>query len=178
MAGYIVLKLKKKSKYSSFFNEHLVNTNHYANVVTVEDYSHVWVEQTDRGGLCKVNDSFFAFLKEMEFICRKYLDTRTAPVEPLMSRIREDITNSCISSWQKICSNNDSIMLLEYIANLWLNIRVHSFAKHWADTLESKAKKKAGTSGHTKALRKTLKQIGTKKIVHSYVGIIIILLNV
>ena len=35
---------KKYSKYSSFLNEHLVDICHHANVLTVEDYSQMWVE--------------------------------------------------------------------------------------------------------------------------------------
>ena len=160
MAGYVLHQLKKKyPQHSGFFSDILADGTLDFDVQTIEDYSRVWVEQVDRGSLCKVNDNFFTFLKEMEHVCRKHLDVRILPVEPLMSRIKEDILNNCSSSWRRICSNTDSSMLLEYIANLWINIRVYSF-KHWADRIQAK---KAAASTHSKALRKTLKHIGSEK---------------
>lgn len=167
IAGYVVLKMKKKFPlHSSFFNDNIVdNTCNYINIQTVEEYSRVWVEQVDRGGLCNVSDNFFNLLKEIECVCRKYLDVRASPVESLTVKMREDaVTCSAVTSlWNMITCpipQKDSSVILKAIVTLWINIRVHSFAERWTDAIQAK---KIAVASHTKALRKTLKRKGTEK---------------
>ena len=166
VAGYVVLKLKRKfPKYLTMFNNHLIDSglHQYVNIASIEDYSRVWLEQVDRGGLCSVSDDFFEFLKRLEQVCRKYLDVRVAPVERLTQTITEDVV-SCADIrdlWQQISQSaqeSDNIAILRFIVSLWLTTRVHAFTAQWSDAIL--AAKKAGFK---KALRPTLQSRGTEK---------------
>ena len=55
---------------------------------------------------------------------------------------------------------SDSQNVLRAIIELWTNVRVHSFAKDWADQLHGEA---AVAISQEKALRKALQQRGTEK---------------
>ena len=73
MAGYVVMKLRKKyrehSLYAKVLDTMKTNLDESA-VVSLDDYTRVWVEQVDRGGLCHVNDDFFSLAKNIELVCR------------------------------------------------------------------------------------------------------------
>ena len=167
IAGCIVLKMKKKYPlHSSFFNDAVVCTYNCSGVGSIEDYSRIWVEQVDRGGLYHVSDGFFILLKQVESICRQYLDIRSTPTESLVTKIKENILGCPVVSglWQDIVSGSpdDQHMcacILQSIVDLWINIRVHSFSKKWSDSLQANAT----VACHSKALRKTLKLKGTDK---------------
>ena len=58
------------------------------------DYTKVWLEHRDRGGLYYVNDKFYDLVLALEKICRKYLDLRTAHVDDLCSSIARDCLRS------------------------------------------------------------------------------------
>ena len=54
-----------------------------------------------------------------------------------------------------LIQSSESNKILKFIIVLWRNIRVHSFAKKWAEKLDT---------GHVpKSTRKTLKRKGTEK---------------
>lgn len=162
IAGYIVYKLKKKyPQYSSFFDQVVVTTCHYVNISSVTEYSRMWTEQVDRGGLYHVNEDFYNLLKEIECICRQYLDTRAIPSA---SDVSEKISRDALAHpvviglWNSLSVSSDNT-LLKAIIELWINIRVHSFTQEWSDVL----RKKIITLTHEKALRNTLKHKGTEK---------------
>ena len=68
---YVVLKMKKKYPVpSSFFDDAMICMYNCCGVGSIEDYSRIWVEQVDRGGLYHVSDGFFILLKQVECICR------------------------------------------------------------------------------------------------------------
>ena len=46
--------------------------------MTVDDYTTVWTEQVDRGGLCHVSSGFFRLVLAIEYVCRKFLDIRNS----------------------------------------------------------------------------------------------------
>ena len=50
------------------------------NIETLHDYTRIWVEQRDRGGLCHVSDELFTLLKRIKMICRLYLDIRSQTI--------------------------------------------------------------------------------------------------
>ena len=83
IAGYVVLKMKKSIHFTPGFLMMLWFVHDYNAVGSVDDYSRTWVEQVDRGGLYHVNDCFFNLLKQIECVCRQYLDTRIDPTESL-----------------------------------------------------------------------------------------------
>lgn len=162
IAGYVVLKMKKKfPHHSSFFDNIVITTYDYISVSTVDEYSRLWVEQVDRGGLCNVSEDFYALLKEIECVCRHYLDVRVVPSEKVTENISKDVFACAVVSslWHKITSmQSDSTHdILKAIIKLWTNVRVHSFTKQWSDILQQKA------ANHEKALRKTLKRKCTDK---------------
>ncbi len=130
----------------------------------MEDYSHVWVDQVDRGGLYHVCDNFFGLLKEIEYVCRLHLYARTMPSEVLSEKIiTEAMTYTAITElWCDIASSvpiEQNTPMLKATIKLWTNIRVHSFAQKWSDLILHKST----AVHHSKAIRKTLKDIGTDK---------------
>ena len=160
VAGYVILKMKKKfSNQASFINALLDTTHEYCNVDTIQDYSRVWVEQVDRGGLYHVNSDFFETLKSIECVCRRHLDVRDPPTENVSEEIISDALSSSdvISSWKKLTDGH--FVILKGIIKLWCTIRIHSFTKRWSDFLMSESTK----TNHVKAIRKTLKKKGTEK---------------
>ena len=59
IAGYIVLKIKKQvSLHSQCFDTFVVTTFDYINVSTIAEYSRMWVEQVNRGGLYNASEDF------------------------------------------------------------------------------------------------------------------------
>ena len=159
MAGYIVVKLKKKyTSYVDFFQSIHVSIDE-AHIETVQDFTRIWTEQIDRGGLYHVNDTFFKMIKEIEITCRKYLDIRVTPTDDLVRKIKQDALHShaITHSWDNLASSiqsDASSNMLKDIIKLWTNIRVHSFAEKWTEKFEK---------GHKKSIRKTLKQKNTEK---------------
>ena len=163
MAGYVVMKLRKKYREHSLYARVLetMKTNlDESAVVSLDDYTRVWVEQVDRGGLCHVNDDFFSLARNIELVCREYLDSRSQPTENILSKIEEDAlkTKSITNLWDTMSSSipntPEKIGLLKAVIKLWSTIRVHSFAEGWTDKFQK---------SHKKATRKTLKQRGTEK---------------
>ena len=142
MAGYVVMKLRKKYRKHHLYARVLdtLKTNlDESSVVSLDDYTHVWVEQRDRGGLCHVSDDLFSFTKKIELVCRKYLDIRAQPTENILSKIEEDALNteSITRLWNVMASSipgmPERIGLLKAVIKLWSTIRVHSFAEGWTD---------------------------------------------
>ena len=163
IAGYVVLKLKRKFPMSTDILDHAVDTTFTCteNILTVQDYSRMWTEQVDRGGLYHVHDDFFNLLIEMEYICRRYLDVRVTPSDCISKRIKEDILESTkiTNLWSGITTSDEKNLIFNAIIKLWINIRVHSFAQNWSDLLQAQATAVV----HEKAIRKTLKRKGTEK---------------
>lgn len=159
MAGYVIVKMKKKYKTCCDFFQSIHVSVDEAFIETIQDYTKIWTEQIDRGGLYHVKDSFFEMIKEIELVCRKYLDITLTPTEDLIRKIKEDALNSqsITHTWDTIASSIQSDLsskILNDIIKLWTNIRVHSFAERWTEKIGK---------GFKKSTRKTLKQKGTEK---------------
>ena len=162
MAGYVLLKISKKYPARREF----IDTLHASCIdqaMTLNSNTEIWKNQVDRGGLIHVNDSFFKIIKHIELVCRKYLDTRavTTNDENIMLKIVDECLQetSITQTWGSLAlgliQSSESNKILKSIIVLWRNIRVHSFAKKWAEKLDT---------GHVpKSTRKTLKRKGTEK---------------
>lgn len=138
IAGYVIFKMKKKFPlHSVFFDRMVVTTYDYINISSVDEYSRIWVEQVDRGGLYNVSEEFYNLLREVECVCRRYLDVRVAPSEKLADTICKD-TLECpavIGLWHSLSPSDNIMHILKAIIKLWTNIRVHSFTRQWTDAL-------------------------------------------
>ena len=161
MAGYIMVKTRKKFPlFEQFYETVSGQGDSYMTVETLHDYTTVWTEQIDRGGLCHVSSGFFRLVLAIEFVCRKFLDIRNTPGPNLTIRMQKEAlqNNDVVQLWDTVAEPSipaeQSGVLLKFIVKLWINVRVHSFAKKWTDVLEN---------AHTKSLRKTLKRKGTEK---------------
>lgn len=160
IAGYIVFKMKKKFPlHSQSFDNFVVTSFNYINVSTIDEYSRMWVEQVDRGGLYNVSEGFYCLLREFESVSRLYLDvTRANPPEKLYDVISKDLLSSpaVTTLWSQLSTSfeSNSCYILKALIKLWLNICVHSFAHDWSDVLCGKAEK---------ALRKSLQQKTNEK---------------
>ena len=158
MCGYVVLKIKKKFTICSEFVDSLQTGFDFIGVESLQDYTKVWTEQVERGGLYHVHDNFFNLVIGIEHVCRKYLNTNITPGDNLISRIKSDCLQSThitqlwsdVASFSTIPQNE----VLSYICCLWSTIRVYAFARKWTDLL---------TKSHAKSIRKTLKRKGTEK---------------
>lgn len=163
MAGYVVSKMKKKFPLHSDLLDSLHTGLDLAfSGDDVHDYTKVWTEQVDRGGLRHVNDKFYNLSVAIEYVCRKYLDMRMTPKDDIACKIKEDCINSryIAKLWKEIVNPSapplKSKELFMYIVQLWTNIRAHSFTKKWSDVLTT-------SKSHAKSVRKTLKRKGTEK---------------
>jgi hypothetical protein len=155
MAGYVAFKMQKKCpSYADFFKTIHVGLDETI-IETVKDYTRVWTEQVDRGGLFHVKDSFF---EEIQMICRKYLDIRISPSDDIVHKIQYDVVHSpvIVNGWSDMTLSiaPDKHEDIKIFIKLWCNIRVHSFAKRWTETFDK---------GQKKSARKTLKRKGTDK---------------
>ena len=153
-------------RYVSFFDSVVIDSSnvYYNTVETEEDYTRIWLEQIDRGGLISVNDGFFSLLKEIEIVCRDYLDVRATAHVHISNSIKKDVCESLIIKelWSKYTSAlpiDARSLILNAIIDLWINIRVHSFTRVWSDTLS----RKLAAENQAKSIRKTLKRKGTDK---------------
>ena len=161
MAGYVIVKLKKRyRKYASVL-ESMKTGFDDSSIETLQDYTRVWVEQRDRGGLCHVNDKMFSLIKRIEMVCRLFLDTRSPSIttDALKSKIEQKSlqSNDIIVLWDDMVRTipaAERVNLLKLVIGIWTNIRVHSFAEGVTEIFQKSNKK---------STRKTLKQLGTDK---------------
>ena len=123
------------------------------------EYTKVWTELIDRGGLYHISDDVFNLVQNIEAFVRRHMNTETLTSQSssnLKPLIREELfsCHQLISLWDKIAHSiphkyeKYSLELLRIIADLWITIRGHSFAKNFTMQFVKK---------YTKGIRKTLK---------------------
>lgn len=176
MAGYVVIKLLKRyrkgSKIQNVAKKHKLFVRVLERMKAVEqpgepdsisEYSTLWQELIDRGGLYHINDDVFNLMQAIEVVVRGDFNKESiASHEPgtnVGKIIRQKIMNApqIMTLWEKIaCDIPDkyelySIELLGLIGDLWITIRGHSFAKHCTMMSQRKYKRKG--------LRKDLKEV-------------------
>ncbi len=163
MAGYVAVKLLKKYRHT--YKNEKVQLKHKLFVQTLEkmrayqqpgdpdtisQYSTVWIELIDRGGLYEINDDVFKLFESIEMVVRRHLNITTFDhTADINSAIRDDVFRSknIMELWEDIASvfpsmyEQYSVELFTRILNLWTSIRGHSFAKGWTMNFERKYKK-------------------------------------
>ena len=167
MAGYIAVKLMKKfrkycknptlrSKHELFLCilKKMKAKDQPGEPESVLDYTTLWLELVDRGGLYHIDDNVFMLMESIEMVLRQHLnipDVLTyVPGTDLRKHISKDVleNHDIMILWETIADIPDkyeqySVELLVQIIDLWITIRSHSFVKGW--TMNFEAKYKEGT---------------------------------
>ena len=124
-----------------------------------EDYTKIWVNLVDRGGLFKVNDGTYSFFLELElsmYPClRESLESRiSCQKDGVLRHILDD--EDVLFAWALLCVHLDdasSNQLLSEIVTHWIQIRGFSIASQLVETY------KAVTQTHTKAKKSLRKDL-------------------
>ena len=183
VSGYIPYSLKKK--YSKLKDIHtkepiLAVLNVWSDELdgsheTFLQYTKEWVDKVNRGGLFKVSDDFYIFIRHVEMHARSILNVnlmKRYAGENIHLLLMKKIENSSIIDicWNNITSRLDNDILKETlkieVLKKWVNIRGNSFVRAWVDILkkkqidskrksEEKLKMTVSRKGES-ALRKTL----------------------
>lgn len=166
MAGYVAVKLlrryRKASRNAAVVRKRELFVKVLQNMRAVEqpgepdsvsEYSTLWLELIDRGGLYHINDDVFRLIESIELVAREYLDVKAyTPGTNICQLVRQKVltTQNILMYWDRIASDDIphkyerySLELLKIVTDLWVNIRGHSFAKGW--TMMSQKKYAKGT---------------------------------
>lgn len=171
MAGYIAVKLLKKYRKQSKNPKVQLKRKLFIRVLRAMkpadlpgqpdsplDYTKVWTELIDRGGLYHVSDCVYNLFESIEVVVCRHINTETYTPG---SDIRKIILEEALSSppitflWENVAQaiptkyEKYSIELLTAIIDLWIMIRGHAFAKEW--TMKSERKYKKATRKELKA---------------------------
>ena len=176
VAGYIPMKLKKKyekhpnneraSKYFECLNAMNEETGGDCDVDFLQ-YTKLWVEQVNRGGLFRVSDDAYLLFREMELISRRVLSVGRVTSHPTL-KIQQELEEAILKNpsiaahWNTLLTkvedldldSDESDELLGVIVDKWVKIRGHSFASGWVEQYQIATKQ----STKKKGLRKTLQQ--------------------
>lgn len=127
-------------------------------------YTREWVERVNRGGLFDVSDEAYSLFVVIELTMRRKLTERlkcaTVSEEGKSTIFNFVCENTDVQfHWSllstDISSEEESMELLRYIVNLWLNIRGFSISKAWIEEYKCALK---DTTAKKKSLRKELKK--------------------
>ena len=169
VAGYIPFALKKRyrrmssdtaQQYVDFLEKLKAKGDDKVHADSFLDYTTVWTNLQNRGGLFLVHDGAYKFFRAMEIITRTRLsedlliDGRDAAIK---DRLYQDVVErkNILTMWEKLHENelvNDE-QLLKTIVHYWVNIRLRAVVKLF---LERKKKETQAHKGE-KSLRKKLK---------------------
>ena len=130
-----------------------------------------WTNLVNRGGLVRVNEDFYIFIRRVETIVQKILTIDLLKAyhgEDLRYVLLDEITNNnfVILGWQTLTRNlpNETIgnILFKQIIEKWVDIRGNSFVKTFMLILKRKLNKVGKSKGEqafpstAPAMRKTL----------------------
>lgn len=177
MAGYVAVKLLKRYRKGSrnpavckkrklFVRilQQMKATGQPGEPDTVLEYSTLWLELIDRGGLYHINDDVFLMIEAIEMVCKDHLSkggiATYTPGTNISQIVHQKVLNTpkVLTYWDKITADiphkyeRYTIELLDRITNLWINIRGHSFAKGW--TMMSQKRYRKGTRKSLKPAEK------------------------
>lgn len=168
MAGYIAVKLmrkykkhtknavlQKKNKLFVRILQRMKASEQPGEPDSLSEYTTLWSELIDRGGLYHINHNVFNLVECIEMIVRHQLnipDVQSSyiPGTDISKSIHEEVlnTHSVLSCWEKITEGTIppkfeaySLELLAKITDLWITIRGHSFTKDFTMNFERKYKK-------------------------------------
>ena len=177
VAGFIVFSMIKKYKKLSngksnaaasaalqFFLSLKVSGNSSLKGCPFLDFAKKWMEIVDRGGLIKVNDEMFIFVRRVENVVRQVLN------EDLRECLQTELEKSKLVSmaWDSLSrnmSNSDLVKILKkQILAKWVDIRGRSFVSSYIQILKHKLQSKKGekekslklSKAGEPAMRKTL----------------------
>ncbi len=152
VAGYLIFSLKKKLKGKTSSQAKAVvtlleqlaskNDEELGDKISLNDFTFHWVDQINRGGLMKITDDFYAFVKLMENLARIVLN-KNALVrycgDDLRKVVVDRFSNNVIlrEKWNSLSiglRNRDMAQsILSSIFWKWANLRIHAFIKHWLE---------------------------------------------
>lgn len=167
MSGYIAVKLLKKydrrcknpelqKKWRIFADvlKSMKATQQPGEPDTFLEYTSLWSELIDRGGLYHISDQVFMLMESIESVTRKHLQTcESFSGANVAAIISQDVLadKEITTLWEKIASKYEkySVELLTSVVNLWITITSYSFTKCWTMHFEKR---------YSKGVRKSLKQ--------------------
>ena len=165
MAGYVAVKLIKKykrgsknkdidQKFKLFVKvlQQMKANNQTGEPDSPSEYSTMWMEVIDRGGLYHINDDIFHLIESIEMVIRQHFSFKNVetyiPETDLCEQVHDQVlaTQDIVTCWENIARNippkyeKYSVELLSKIVDLWITIRGHSFVKGWNTKFERKYK--------------------------------------
>eukprot|EP00111_Clytia_hemisphaerica_P007126 TCONS_00020712-protein len=171
VAGYLIFsKTSSQARAVTALLEQLASKNDddLGDRISLNDFTCHWVEQINRGGLMKITDDFYSFVKLMENLARIVLNKKT-----LIRYCGDDIRKVVIErfstnvtlreKWNALAiglRNKDlSQKVLAAIFWKWANLRIHTFIKNWLEIRKNEIFKKGEevTEKAAPAMRKLLK---------------------
>ena len=167
VAGYVPHKLLRKHEVkddqrSDEFTTCLGNMAVVGESCDLFEYTKEWLEKVNRGGLFPVNDETFTFFVSVEKVVRRVLTALVTNVSQDVNLKQEVVQKASQDAdvqfyWtllsQDISSEEDAVMLLNEILNLWVTIRGYSLAASWVENYKSTNKR---TTQKSVGLRKSL----------------------
>lgn len=166
-AGYVLYSMKKKYKDKNpillSWLEKQIDSS--VNASTYYQFTKLWVEKVNRGGLYLVSDSLYEVFLAMELVLRQYL--RHCPQkhglnkDQVLEAMQED--NAVQFHWSLMTMDLDdeeSDTLLQEMIKLWLTIRGFSYA---SALVEEYKRSHNEALKRKKALRKELKKTSELK---------------
>jgi hypothetical protein len=122
-----------------------------------DDESEQWTKLVSRGGLTNVTSRMFDFVSGMEMVVRAYLSKEEEPRDVKSELLRQIKSNENVSSeWNTVSAEwepEESQILYDMIADLWVTMRGFSYASGWMEKWKTEKKKSVQKS---QALRKKL----------------------
>ena len=171
VAGYVPMKLKQQYKKRSdlplAFVECLDAMHTGEGDNETDDflqYTKIWQQKVNRGGLFTVNNDTYLLFRAMEFSVRRTLNMQRIGAEPSL-HIQEEMKHvvlndpAVMAHWSIILGgiadmgSNDSDKLLKELASKWIAIHSHSFASGVLEQHQCTTR-----MNQRKSLRKGLKQ--------------------
>ena len=152
VAGYVPFSILKSIGQADFDDDiilliHSWNIDQQGKDMGFLEYTKEWTNKIDRGGLFKVNDEFYIFIRRIENVARTILNRNllvTYAGENLRTVLIEKFQKSKLinESWIQITrdieNSGSTEKLKKLIFNKWINIRANAFIKAWVDLVKYK----------------------------------------
>ena len=189
VAGYMIFSLKRKYKKlqtSSSSKEIAVaalqllqsletkgNSEFKSN--SFLDFTHKWVEKVNRGGLVRVNDNMFIFVRRIENVVRQVLNIKFMKIykgEDLRDILQKELEKSSLidlgwDSLSRLLPNRDlAAVLKRQLICKWVDIRARSFVNCYVQLVKRKLVRVSKKEGQktTVHLSKKAEQAMRKKL--------------
>ena len=163
-AGYVLLSIKRKN---SFDNPSLVawiekqtDVSGAVNGVSYSQFTKMWIEKVNRGGLLLVSDNMYHVFHAIEMVLRQFLKGMTEnhglEKDKVTNVIYDDNEVQYFWSIMSIIDIDEesSERLLKDIIRLWITVRGFSYAS----SIVEDYKRSCGALKRKKSLRKELKK--------------------